>query len=312
MTPRSDLAVTLGRITLTPCVMNAAGPRSLRDGDLQALTRSHTGAIVVGPVTVAARAGQDSNDWYVDVERGQSGRTEPLENPGCEAYAEQLRQLRARCDRPLVVSVVGFTVDEYVRAARILGRVADAIELDLAWPGAATKTQLGHDFQMVHQVLQGARETTTADLWVKLPPYQDIGQIEAMARLLVSSRVHAVVASGPPAGLDLDLNSETSRLACAEGLCGIGGRDVLRQARWNIREMWRALGGTLPVIGAGGVWTGEDAFGHVLCGAAAVQIGTAYLAEGPAVFARLEKELKTVAGRKKLGSLLSKVGALQD
>ena len=54
----------------------------------------------------------------------------------------------------------------------------------------------------------------------------------------------------------------------------------------------------MPIIGTGGVVTGVDAFEHLLCGASAVQVGTALVEEGVQVFARLEKELAECLDRK--------------
>jgi dihydroorotate dehydrogenase (fumarate) len=54
----------------------------------------------------------------------------------------------------------------------------------------------------------------------------------------------------------------------------------------------------MPIIGTGGVVRGGDVFEHLLCGASAVQVGTALVEEGVEVFARLEKELTACLERK--------------
>ena len=56
--------------------------------------------------------------------------------------------------------------------------------------------------------------------------------------------------------------------------------------------------GKIDVIGAGGVYSGVDAFEFILAGASAVQIGTAYLQKGPKIFKKVQTELKEIMKKK--------------
>lgn len=81
-----------------------------------------------------------------------------------------------------------------------------------------------------------------------------------------------------------------------------------RQCTCLLEPAW----GRLPIIGAGGVIHGSDAFEHALCGASAVQIGTVLVEEGTGVFARLEKELIGVLSRKGYASVETCRGRLKE
>ena len=80
----------------------------------------------------------------------------------------------------------------------------------------------------------------------------------------------------------------------------------------NVRAFWKLFDGRMPIIGTGGIVSGTDAFEHILCGASAVQIGTALVDEGVGVFQRLEKELGELLQRKGYASLSDCRGTLQE
>ncbi|MBI3890937.1 MAG: hypothetical protein HY303_05350, partial [Candidatus Wallbacteria bacterium] len=241
-TRHASLATRIGNLELTRCVMNAAGPRSLRPADLEALVASASGAVVMKSATLCARDVEPESYLYEEPGGAVSIYTDRLENLGCEAHAAILSGLRAKSRKPVVASLAGNTPDEFAHMAEVLGKAADALELNFACPSPTAKSQLGFDLATCQRILASTRRATAADLWVKLPPYQDIGVLEAMGDLLRKSGVQAAVAVGSPAGLDVDVESESLLIAPRHGMTGIGGHDVARIARWNIRELHRVLG----------------------------------------------------------------------
>ena len=80
-----------------------------------------------------------------------------------------------------------------------------------------------------------------------------------------------------------------------KGRCGgLSGKAVKHTALANVRMMRTLLDEDIDVIGVGGVSTGADAFEMILCGAAAVQVGTCHWSEGPSCFDRICKELELI------------------
>ena len=96
------------------------------------------------------------------------------------------------------------------------------------------------------------------------------------------------------------------------GFGGLGGAMIKPVALANVRAFWKLIGDSMPIIGTGGIVSGTDVFEHILCGASAVQIGTALVDEGVGVFQRLEKELGELLQRKGYDSLLECRGRLQE
>jgi dihydroorotate dehydrogenase (fumarate) len=99
-------------------------------------------------------------------------------------------------------------------------------------------------------------------------------------------------------GLVVDPEAETVVIKPKGGFGGLGGTIIKPVALANVRAFYKHFKGAMPIIGTGGVVRGVDVFEHLLCGATAVQVGTALVEEGIQIFARLEKELAACLERK--------------
>jgi dihydroorotate dehydrogenase (fumarate) len=139
---------------------------------------------------------------------------------------------------------------------------------------------------------------------VKLPPYFDPAHHAVMADVIRRSGADYLnLINSVGNGLIVDPHSATPVIKPKGGFGGLGGPLIKPVALANVRAFWKLLEGKIPIIGTGGVMQGVDAFEHVLCGASAVQVGTALVEEGLAVFERLERELTgelTARGRESL------------
>jgi len=306
------LDATIGRLHLDPALFNASGPWCTFDQELWPLARSQAGAVVLKSATFEPRKGNPEPRVSCDRDGGTSINSVGLANLGYEGHAEQLARLKADVPgKPVIASVAGLVPDHYAVMARRLGAVADALEINLSCPNIAGKPQVAFDPEASRRVLAEVRSVTTCDLWVKLPPFQDKRLVEQMAGILLETGVQAAVCINSPSGLDVDLDAEATCIHPNGGMGGLGGRDVLRVALWNVRQFALTLGEKVAVIGCGGVERGEDVFKHVLCGASAVQVGTGYLMEGPGIFDRLRGELIELLEKKDCSSLQAKRGALR-
>lgn len=308
----ASLEAKVGRLVIDPCVMNASGPLCTYDHELWPLAASGAGAVVLKSATFEPRAGNPEPRLFTDPERGTSINSNGLCNLGFEGHAEQVMRLRAEYGKPVIASLAALEPAQFVPMARRLGAVASAIEVNLSCPNLPGKPQIAFDFEMSRRVLGEVRAATSCDVWVKLPPYQDRRLVETMAGFLREAGVQAAVCINSPSGLDIDFAREETCIHPNDGMGGAGGADITRIARWNVRRFSIALDGSgIAVLGVGGVASGRDAYGHVLAGAAAVQIGTAYLIEGAGIFDRIRAELETELASRGARRVADKVGALR-
>lgn len=279
------------------CIFNASGPLCTSLEELKNIGRSAAGAIVLKSATFRAREGNEKPRYF---ENGEiSINSMGLPNPGFRKLAALIPRLK-RFKKPIIASVAGFSKEEYLIMLEIFDKAgADVIELNLSCPNIPNKPQAGYNFEYSEEVLSEAREKTKKPIAVKLPPYLEIVHQQTMAEILVKNKIEIVVlVNSAGNALLVDIEKESAVIKPKKGLGGMGGEFIKPIALGNVWSFCQLLGKKIEIIGVGGINSGNDVFEYLLCGASAVQVGTAFAKEGTKIFERLERELQTVMQKK--------------
>jgi dihydroorotate dehydrogenase (fumarate) len=243
-----DTSPTIAGISLPFCLMNAAGALSTTREELLALAYSESGAVVTKSITPES---------FLD-----PGASCGLENPGHEYYVELLPELR-RAGKPVITSVAGLTVEEFILVSQALTAAgADLIELNFNDPHVHTHLSPFSSARRLDTLVLAIRQAVSAPLAVKLPPTVPVPLSDIAASL---------INAGIPAAVCHNASSN--------------GRPSQAQA------ILQASNGRLDVIGVGGVSSGTEALAVLRSGVKAIQIASAVVKEGVNVFARLKREL---------------------
>lgn len=292
-----DLSITIAGIKFPSCFMNASGALCVTREELAALGRSRSGAIVTKSMTVEPRTG-NPEPRYVGFPGG-SINSMGLPNLGYRAYVDLIPELR-RFGKPIIASVAGLCEDDFVKIAEAVNAAKpDLIEINLSCPNIPGKPQIGYDPQDSERLLRRVRALVTIPMGVKLPPYFDPAHHAVMADVMKRAGIDFLtLINSVGNGLVVDPEQEAVVIKPKGGFGGLGGPIIKPVALANVRAFWRLLDGQCPIIGTGGVVSGVDAFEHFLCGASAVQVGTALVEEGVGLFDRLERELAAVMDKK--------------
>jgi dihydroorotate dehydrogenase len=88
----------------------------------------------------------------------------------------------------------------------------------------------------------------------------------------------------------------------------LSGKPLRALATSFVRHLYRAVGGKLPIIGVGGIFTADDAYEKIKAGASAVQIYTGFVYEGPAAVKRINQGLIQLMEREGVQSIAEAVG----
>lgn len=306
-----DLSTTIAGVRFPTCLMNAAGARCVTREELEALGRSGAGAIVTKSMTLEPRVGNPEPRYHGFP--GGSINSMGLPNLGYRAYAELIPALR-RFGKPVVASVAGFTEEDFVTIAAAISRSApDLIEINLSCPNIPGEPQIGYDAEASKRLLKRVRSVVTVPMGVKLPPYFDPAHQQRMARVIQDAGADFLsLINSVGNALVVDSDRDCPVIKPKGGFGGLGGSVIKPVALANVRAFWKLFDGRLPIVGTGGILTGTDVYEHLLCGASAVQIGTALMEEGLGVFDRLGKELTELLGRKGHSSPSDCRGALRE
>lgn len=306
-----NLTADIAGITFPTCIMNAAGARCVTAEELEAIGNSRAGAIVTKSMTRHARDGNPS-PRYVAFPHG-SINSMGLPNLGYQAYVNLIPCLK-EFKKPVIASVAGFSPDEFLDIATAIDAAnPDLMEINLSCPNIKGHPQIAYDFDAAEQLLVRIRKVVNRPMGTKLPPYFDPVHHDHMAIILERCRVDFIsVINSIGNGLVIDPETDTVVITPKGGFGGLGGAIIKPVALANVRAFALRFQGRIPIIGVGGIETGQDIYEHLLAGASAVQIGTAFVEEGSQVFGRLEQELTTVLERKGLQSATEAVGRLKE
>ncbi len=315
MTP--DLSTTVAGIRLSTCIYNASGPRSGSAEALHKIAQSSAGAVLSKSATLLAQDGNPLPRTWQHTEA--SLNSEGLPNKGIDYYIsdETISEiLQSDSSKPYMVSLSGkTTADNITMLRKMVGNTKiAAIELNLACPNIIGKPVVGYDMEQMKDILdQVSQIPNLPPMGIKLPPYLDSVQFQQVATLINQYEWIQFVVSINTLGNATAVSVEAGMpyISSNDGFAGLSGPAVKYTALANVRKWRQLLRSDIDVVGVGGIVTGRDVLEFLLCGAAAVQVGTQHWSEGPKCFDRLVQELSDCM--KELGheSVTSLVGTLQ-
>ena len=195
-----------------------------------------------------------------------------LENIGIDAFlTEKLTQLK-NIDTCIIVNFFGETSYEYVEMALALSDVErlDALEMNVSCPNIDKGgLQFSSDPGILSELVSAVRKVTKKFLIVKLSP--NVTDITLLARAAENAGADALSVCNTFVGMSIDLKTRKPHLANKTGgLSGPAIKPLALNLVYKTAQMVK-----IPVIGIGGITSGEDAVEFLLAGAKAVQIGTA-------------------------------------
>lgn len=270
MSAAVDLGVTVGTVALPTPVIAASGTFGYGTEFAGVADLAAIGAISVKGLSLAPYAGKPA-PRLVETPAGMLNAI-GLQNIGVDAFLrERLPALRDAGAR-VVANFWGDSADEFAEcAARLDGQPGIvALELNAASPNRPEwGSILATDPQALAGIVRAVKPRVHLPLWVKLSP--NVSDVTAVGRAVESEGADALTAINTLRGMAIDAATRRPRLASVTG--GLSGPAIKPVALAMVLALARAV--RIPVVGLGGIRTGEDAAEFLIAGAAAVQVGTA-------------------------------------
>lgn len=304
MSARVDTRVTLGGIALRNPVLTASGTYGYGTELAPFVDLRRLGGIVAKSLTLEPRRGNLPRR----IAETPSGMLNAigLENVGVEAFLRE--KLPALPDGvPVVASVFETEVDRY---AEVCERLTGApklvgIEINASCPHVSSGgIEFGQNPELLAGLVRSTRRATALPLLVKLSP--NVTDIAAMARVCEAEGADALSLINTLQALDVDV--ETRRPVLRNVLGGLSGPAIRPVALRMVFQASRAV--RIPICGIGGIQDAEDAIRFLLCGASAVQVGTANYLD-PAAAAAVADGIEAYAERHGIARVADLVGALE-
>lgn len=294
----NSLSTNIAGLWLENPTILASGVLGYSAESLNRVAKGGAGAVVTKSIGIEPRVGYP-NPTVVQAEAGIINAM-GLPNPGIDVYAQEIKFCKTLLRVPVIVSVFGYSADEYVTVAKkAVDAGADAVELNVSCPHVQfTGAEIGQNPKHLSEVVEKVKSAIGKPILVKLSP--NVTDITVSARAAVEAGADALTAVNTLKALAID--SETMRPILSNlkgGLSGPAVKPVALRCVYDIREALPDV----PIIGCGGITDWKDAVEFLLAGASAVQVGTAIGLENTDVFQSITKGVEVYLRKKNYRSV---------
>jgi dihydroorotate dehydrogenase (NAD+) catalytic subunit len=299
-----DLRVSIGSLNLKNPVMTASGTFGYAREFEPYVNLHRLGAVVVKGISLEPRPGNPP-PRIVETSCGMLNAI-GLENVGVERFISEKMVSLQGIQVPVLVNILGDTLDEYREIAKRLADVPGvaAIEVNISCPNVKKGgVAFGTVPEMAAAVTSAVKENSRVPVIVKLSP--NVTDISIIARAVEEAGADAVSLINTLIGMAIDHRSRRPQLANVIG--GLSGPAIKPVALRMVYQVAQAV--SIPVIGIGGIESTEDVLEFMLAGATAVQIGTANFVNPRASEDAVEGLARYVA-EQKMGSIRELIGGL--
>jgi dihydroorotate dehydrogenase (NAD+) catalytic subunit len=302
---KPDLRVSFAGIELSNPVIAASGTFGYGIEFEEIVSLDRLGAFVTKGISLEPMAG-NAAPRIIQAAAGMLNAI-GLQNVGVVEYLDKkLPPMKRYPACKVIVNVFGYTVGDYIEVVSRLNEAEGiaAYELNVSCPNVhAGGMTFGTDAGSLEYLVGRVKAVATRPLIVKLSP--NVTSIAHMAQIAANAGADAVSLVNTFLGMAIDAERRKPRLTNITG--GLSGPAIKPIALRMVYETAKAV--KIPVIGLGGIISGEDAVEYLLAGATAIQVGTANYAD-PCAAERLIKEIEAWCKSHSVERVASLTGAL--
>jgi len=200
-------------------------------------------------------------------------------------------------------------VKDYVDGVKLFAPVADYLVINVSSPNTPG-LRLMQQKDTLKKLLSEVVKTNRAldfprPVYLKLSPDLSDAEIKDICSVIkrAECKVSGLIVSNTTLDRPMTLHSKNQTESG-----GLSGKPLQEKSTKMIEDIYKLTGGEVPIIGVGGIFTGQDAFEKILAGASAVQIYTSFVYQGPPIVTKLKKELDDILKQNGYQSIQDAVG----
>ncbi|XP_027009023.2 dihydroorotate dehydrogenase (quinone), mitochondrial isoform X1 [Tachysurus fulvidraco] len=201
-------------------------------------------------------------------------------------------------------------VADYLEGVRMLGPLADYLVVNVSSPNTPGlrdlqgKKELHHLLEKVLKARDTLQVANRPPVMVKIAPDLSQQDKQDIAEVITELGVDGLIVSNTtvsrPETLQDNNRNETG---------GLSGQPLKELSTRTVREMYSLTRGKVPIVGVGGVASGQDALDKIRAGASLVQLYTALVYQGPPIVTKIKRELHELLTEQGFSSVSEAVGA---
>ncbi|MBO8162161.1 MAG: dihydroorotate dehydrogenase [Brevibacillus sp.] len=277
-----NLEVSIGKLRLKNPIMPASG--AFGEDMEEVIDFNRLGAVVPKSITKYPRRG-NATPRVCETPAGMINSI-GIQSKGLEYYLAKTLPYYTKYETPLISSISADSIDEFAEMAEIIAReeVVKALELNISCPNLkGNGVAFGMDADITHQLIRKVRTVTDKPIIAKLTP--NVTRIQDIAIAAEEAGADGLNVANTILAMAIDVHTRKPKIGNVMG--GISGpaiKPIIVRMIYQVHQVCK-----LPIIGCGGVMTGEDAIEMMLAGATAVQVGTANFINPTAMLDILEE-----------------------
>ena len=269
----TGLETAIGALQLKNPVMPASGTYDWFGRDPAQVSAGKLGAVVTKSVTLEPQKGAPPTR----VAETPMGMLNAIGIPsaGLDTFLNEVLPKYRELATAVIVSVQAYSSEECETMVARLGEEprVDALELNLSCPNLNHGTITAQSPELSAEMVAAARRATELPIIAKLSP--NVTSIVEIARAVEESEADALCLINTLKGMAINVETRQALLGNMSG--GLSGPAIKPVALFMVWECYEAV--DVPIIGAGGISTAQDASEFLLAGAQAIQVGTAMFRE---------------------------------
>jgi dihydroorotate dehydrogenase (NAD+) catalytic subunit len=302
----NNLSINIGGLKLKNPVIAASGTFGYEQEYQDLVNAQEFGAIITKSITLKPYEGNPP-PRICETTAGMLNSIK-LQNEGVEDFiSDKLPALKAN-GLTVIASIAGKRRQDYKMLSTLLDKTeADALEVNISCPNVEHKGKsrlFAQDPADTAAIIRAVKGQTKKPVIAKLSP--NVTDITVIARAAERAGADALSLINTLIGMDVDIDKQKPCLGNVTG--GLSGPAIKPVALHMVREAYRCV--KVPIIGIGGIMTVNDAIAFFLCGASAVQIGTASFID-PKAAVYIIKGIKEYLQTKNMKGMKDLIGFLK-
>jgi len=301
-----DLKVQIAGVEFANPIMTASGCAGYGEELAELYPLSKLGALVTKSITRKPRAGHPP-PRTVETPGGMLNAI-GLANVGIDSFLKDKVPFLEKQKTKVIVNVAGSTIEEYVYVCSRLADCerADMVELNISCPNVDEGgIEFGSSTTMTEKSISEVRKVFKRPIIAKLAP--NVTSVVDIAKAAEQGGADALSIINSVIGTSININTWEPLITNVTG--GLTGPAIKPIALAMVRDVYRNC--KLPIIGIGGITDYKDVVEYLLCGATAVQVGTALFVD-PTAPLKIIDGLKKYLKSKKLNSVNELIGKVKN
>ncbi len=283
----ADISTKILGVKLANPTMLASGIVGISGAACVYVAKNGAGAII--PKSIGPKEREGHNNPILVEFKGGFLNAVGLPNAGIDNSLGEIEFAMKNAGVPVIPSIFGGTKEEFGMVAEKMATLKpQLIEVNLSCPNTAS--DLGEAFALSEtaaaEVIRIVKNKTKVPIIAKLAP--NVPNIKRIAKAVEEAGADAISAVNTIPGMVIDVKTAKPVLHNKQG--GVSGHAIKPVAVNCVYDIYETV--KIPIIGIGGVTTGEDAVEMIMAGAVAVEIGTAIYYRGIDVFRKVSDEVK--------------------